>query len=105
MFLTQLDLTPALRPSLTQDESLLFVQDNVGLYEGKYKIPEYQNGQVYLTSHRICYIGHDEPRKHAVAVYLKDVDKHEFYAGFLKSSPKVTLIPTTTNTTRGIRNQ
>lgn len=105
MFLTQIDLTPALRPSLLQDESLLFVQDNVGLYEGKFKIPEYQNGQVYLTSHRICYIGHDEPRKHAVAVYLKDVDKHEFYAGFLKSSPKVTLIPNVTNNSPALRGQ
>jgi len=34
MFLRQLDLTTALRPSLLQDETLLFVQDHVGLYEG-----------------------------------------------------------------------
>lgn len=44
MFLRQLDLTTALRPALYDDETLLFVQDNVGLYEGKYKIPNYQNG-------------------------------------------------------------
>ena len=34
MFLKQLDLTTALRPSYLPDEVLLFVQDNVGLYEG-----------------------------------------------------------------------
>jgi hypothetical protein len=34
MFLQQVDLTSALRPTLQPDESLLFVQDNVGLYEG-----------------------------------------------------------------------
>lgn len=34
MFLRQLDLTTALRPSLLPDETLLFVQDSVGLYEG-----------------------------------------------------------------------
>ena len=34
MFLHQLDLTTALRPSLLPDETLLFVQDAVGLYEG-----------------------------------------------------------------------
>ena len=34
MFLKQLDLTTALRPSYPPDEVLLFVQDNVGLYEG-----------------------------------------------------------------------
>ena len=34
MFLKQIDLTTALRPSYLPDEDLLFVQDNVGLYEG-----------------------------------------------------------------------
>lgn len=34
MFLKQLDLTTALRPAYLPDEVLLFVQDNVGLYEG-----------------------------------------------------------------------
>lgn len=34
MFFKPLDLTTALRPSLLSDETLLFVQDAVGLYEG-----------------------------------------------------------------------
>ncbi|KAF2437846.1 Vps36-domain-containing protein [Karstenula rhodostoma CBS 690.94] len=93
MFLHQLDLTTALRPSLLPEETLLFVQDAVGLYEGKYKIPQYQNGQAYLTSHRACYVAHSEPRQNSVAIFLKDVERHEFYAGFLKSSPKITLYP------------
>ncbi|KAI1487910.1 EAP30/Vps36 family-domain-containing protein [Biscogniauxia mediterranea] len=93
MFLKQIDLTTALRPSYLPDEVLLFVQDNVGLYEGKYKLPNQQNGQVYLTSHRICYVDKQEPRKHSVALDLRDVERYEFYAGFLKSSPKVTLVP------------
>ncbi|KAI0482237.1 EAP30/Vps36 family-domain-containing protein [Xylariaceae sp. FL0804] len=93
MFLKQIDLTTALRPSYLPDEVLLFVQDNVGLYEGKYKLPNQQNGQVYLTSHRICYVDKQEPRKHSLALDLKDVERYEFYAGFLKSSAKVTLIP------------
>ncbi|OIW32553.1 Vps36-domain-containing protein [Coniochaeta ligniaria NRRL 30616] len=93
MFLKQIDLTTALRPSYLTDEVLLFVQDNVGLYEGKYKLPNQQNGQVYLTSHRICYVDKAEPRKQSVALDLKDVERYEFYAGFLKSSAKVTLIP------------
>ncbi|KAI1106639.1 Vps36-domain-containing protein, partial [Jackrogersella minutella] len=93
MFLKQIDLTTALRPSYLPDEVLLFVQDNVGLYEGKYKLPNQQNGQVYLTSHRICYVDKQEPRKYSVTLDLKDVERYEFYAGFLKSSAKVTLIP------------
>ncbi|KAH7319863.1 EAP30/Vps36 family-domain-containing protein [Stachybotrys elegans] len=93
MFLKHIDLTTALRPSYLPDEVLLFVQDNVGLYEGKYKLPNQQNGQVYLTSHRICYVDKAEPRVHSVALDLKDVDRYEFYAGFLRSSPKVTIFP------------
>ncbi|KAG4252603.1 hypothetical protein FPRO04_02386 [Fusarium proliferatum] len=93
MFLKHIDLTTALRPSYLPDEVLLFVQDNVGLYEGKFKLPNQQNGQVYLTSHRVCYVDKQEPRTHSVALDLKDVERYEFYAGFLKSSAKVTLIP------------
>ncbi|KAM0563380.1 hypothetical protein ACHAPJ_001098 [Fusarium lateritium] len=93
MFLKHIDLTTALRPSYLPDEVLLFVQDNVGLYEGKFKLPNQQNGQVYLTSHRVCYVDKQEPRTNSVALDLKDVERYEFYAGFLKSSAKVTLIP------------
>ncbi|KAK5624555.1 hypothetical protein RRF57_000271 [Xylaria bambusicola] len=93
MFLKQIDLTTALRPSYLPDEVLLFVQDNVGLYGGKYKLPNQQCGQVYLTTHRICYVDTQQPRKHSVALDLKDVERYGFYAGFLKSSAKVTLIP------------
>ncbi|PKS09267.1 hypothetical protein jhhlp_003881 [Lomentospora prolificans] len=103
MFLKNIDLTTALRPSYLPDEVLLFVQDNVGLYEGyaasnslpvnntqltqtntrafyrKYKLPNHQNGQVYLTSHRICYVDRDAPRKHSVALELKEVERYEYY--------------------------
>jgi ESCRT-II complex subunit VPS36 len=98
MFLHQIDLTTALRPSLLADETLLFVQDGVGLYEGlvsflifaspkskilvrKFKIPQCQHGQVYLTSHRACYVDNDDPRKNSVAVDLKDIDHSDFYVG------------------------
>ncbi|KAG5933469.1 hypothetical protein E4U53_000982 [Claviceps sorghi] len=93
MFLKPLDLTTALRPSYLPDEILLFVQDNVGLYEGKLKLPSHQNGQVYLTSHRICYVDKAEPRVNSLALNLKDVDRYEAYAGFFKSSPKITIFP------------
>ncbi|KAF4589202.1 Vacuolar protein-sorting-associated protein 36 [Ophiocordyceps camponoti-floridani] len=93
MFLKHIDLTTALRPSYLPDEVLLFVQDNVGLYEGKLKLPDHQNGQVYLTSHRICYVDKAEPRANSVALELKHVDRFDLYAGFLKSSAKITLIP------------
>lgn len=105
MFLKQIDLTTALRPSYLPDEVLLCLQDNVGLYEGKYKLPNQQIGQVYLTSHRVCYIDKAEPRKHSVALDLKDVERYEFYAGFLKSSAKITLVPKPTKRRSGLLHQ
>lgn len=102
MFLQPLDLTTALRPILYTDETLLFVQDTVGLYEGcvllhtrspssvlkglildasrrKFKLPNHQHGHAYLTSHRVCYVDNAEPRKHSVAIELKHVERYEFY--------------------------
>ncbi|KAJ5543106.1 hypothetical protein N7461_009109 [Penicillium sp. DV-2018c] len=101
MFFKPLDLTTALRPVLLPDEVLLFVQDGVGLYEGKYKIQNYQNGHAYLTSHRVCYVAAEDSRKYSVAIDLKELDRvesqsltdSEIKAGFLKSSPKVTIYP------------
>ncbi|KAI9795021.1 MAG: hypothetical protein M1816_000041 [Peltula sp. TS41687] len=93
MFLQRLELTTALRPVLLPDESLLFVQNAVGLYEGKFKIPNFQNGQAYLTSHRVCYVDHERPRESSAAVDLKEVERYEFHAGFLRSSPKVVFFP------------
>lgn len=83
MSLRLIDLTTALRPSLSPDEVLLFVQDAVGIYKGKNKIPDFQNGQAYLTSHRACYVDHDLPRQRAVAVDLKDIERCEAYVRLL----------------------
>ncbi|KAI9704858.1 MAG: hypothetical protein M1836_006638 [Candelina mexicana] len=102
MSLLPIDLTTALRPSLLPDETLLFVQNGVGLYQGKYKLPEYQNGQAYLTTHRACYVDNEQPRDFSVAVELKIVDRYELYAGFLKSSPKVTLYNKSSNPSSGL---
>ncbi|EFR05245.1 vacuolar protein-sorting-associated protein 36 [Nannizzia gypsea CBS 118893] len=93
MFFQPVDLTTALRPSLQPDETLLFVQDAIGLYDGKYKIPKYQNGHAYLTSHRICYVDVEDPRGCSVGIDLKDVDRIDFQARFLRSSPKISLVP------------
>lgn len=104
MFLLPLDLTTALRPFLYSDETLLFVQDAVGLYEGcvalpcelvfrleglgrltwdttrrKFKLPNHQHGHAYLTSHRVCYVDNAEPRRYSVAIELKQIERYEFY--------------------------
>lgn len=52
----------------------------------KHKIPEYQNGHAYLTTHRACYIDDEDPRRKAVGVDLKDVDSTEFYVSVYKGN-------------------
>jgi hypothetical protein len=64
----------------------------------KYKIPNYQNGFAYLTSHRACYVDNDEPRKYSVAVELKDVDRIEPYVRRTPrqlSRPHIADVPST----------
>lgn len=59
----------------------------------KYKISACQKGHAYLTSHRVCYVDDEDPRNHSLAVDLKDIERHESQAGFLRSSAKITLYP------------
>jgi len=85
---------------ITSDiQTFVFVQDVVGLYNGyfhllqysidililcrKFKIPNYQNGCAYITTHRVCYVDNAEPRKYAVVVDLSDVDRYDYYVSFL----------------------
>ena len=109
MFLQSLDLTTALRPLLLPEETLLFVQDAIGLYEGyavkqrllkhgyvvetlssnnfsllsrKYKLPDLQHGHAYLTSHRVCYVDKTSPRKHSYALELRHIEHYDYYVRF-----------------------
>jgi hypothetical protein len=54
------------------------VHANVFCITRKYKLPNYQHGHAYLTSHRICYVDVKDPRKYSVAIDLKDVDRIEY---------------------------
>lgn len=60
-------------------------------YFRRSRLPEYQNGRIYLTSHRICYVDVASPLSHSVAINLPEVKTAQYTARFLKSSPKITL--------------
>ena len=51
----------------------------------KEKLANFQNGHIYLTSHRLCYVDNHEPRKHAVAIALKEVDHGEFHVRLVQN--------------------
>ncbi|WWD17362.1 hypothetical protein CI109_101803 [Kwoniella shandongensis] len=80
--------------------------NDVGLYEGNNKIPSYQSLSVNLTTHRIILIPDTTdsyssssstagPSKIApipsLQTHLSNVRQTEFYTGFMRSSPKITL--------------
>ncbi|KAK7206644.1 putative vacuolar protein sorting protein [Myxozyma melibiosi] len=90
-FWTPIDLTSARRPYLLPNEVVILVQDGVGLYEGRYKVDAFQNGRLYLTTHRACYVDNSKPVNHSVAVDLARVTRIQFSPGLLRSSPKISL--------------
>ncbi|KAK9453937.1 EAP30/Vps36 family-domain-containing protein [Dipodascopsis uninucleata] len=90
-FWSSIELTSAHRPTLLPYETDIMVQSSTGIYEGRLRIPDYQDGRLYLTSHRVCYVDNTEPLTHSVAINLTDVATIQYSAGFMKSSPKITL--------------
>src|SRR5437667_12239661 len=89
-----IDRTSAGRPTLVDGEVILFVQNSIGLYDGyllspghanisKFKSPNHQNGNIYLTSHRVCYVDEMKPLLYSIGVELQQIDKIETSVRFL----------------------
>lgn len=76
---------------LYPSEEVYLLTANVGLYSGPYKSLPHSGGTVYLTSHRLFYIDDAQPHLHSCFLTLNLIRETQFYAGFLKSNPKVTL--------------
>ena len=54
-----------------------FYQSCSRISHSKYKIPAYQQGHAYLTTHQACYIDDKDPRTNSVAIDLRDVDRSD----------------------------
>ncbi|GAA5970357.1 hypothetical protein JCM3765_000361 [Sporobolomyces pararoseus] len=78
-----------LSAQLYPDETLILHQDGVGLYDGKDKSPLHYEGRLHLTSHRLIFISSSSI---PVGLQLSLVRQTEYWTGFLKSSPKITLL-------------
>ena len=55
------------------------------------KSMDHQLGTVHVTTHRLIYTDAVHPQSRSLGISLAHVTQTESYAGFLKSSPKVTL--------------
>ena len=78
------------RPLFLGGEYCLFVKDAIGLYQGKQKIINRQDGRVYLTNRRVIYID-SKDIDNSVSFFLEDVYRTEIVEKFLKKSAKVKL--------------
>lgn len=82
------ELTSSSRLQLIPNELEHIVQPGVGLYDNNEKVPAYQLGRAYLTTHRLVYIGDD---KKAISLSLEDIDSTEYVSRFMRSSPKIVI--------------
>ncbi|KZO97487.1 hypothetical protein CALVIDRAFT_479799 [Calocera viscosa TUFC12733] len=84
-------LSQASASFLYQGEDLHASQPGVGLYNGKDKAPNHQNGVMHVTSHRLLYVDEADPAKQSLELPLSCIRETEGYAGFLRSSAKIIL--------------
>ncbi|ODO08108.1 hypothetical protein I350_03692 [Cryptococcus amylolentus CBS 6273] len=78
-----------------QGEEWIGSWDNVGLYEGNNKVPSHQLLTLHLTNQRIITIpSYDNAASvlpPSLQTHLSHVRQTEYYAGFMRSSAKITL--------------
>lgn len=77
---------------LVHGEIILMTQGGVGMYDGEMKVPDRAAGTLVITTHRLAYIDEHSPRKCSAFIRLPCIRQSEHYAGFLRSSPKITLV-------------
>ncbi|EGF99233.1 uncharacterized protein MELLADRAFT_112899 [Melampsora larici-populina 98AG31] len=80
------------RAQLFSEEQIIEHQAGVGLYDGKEKCDHRTDGDLYLTSHRLIYIDTIDPQHQSCFLDLNFIRQTEYWIGFLKSSPKITLL-------------
>lgn len=77
------------QPILREGEKDILIDHNVGLYHGKSRILNRQNGRVFLTSQRIIYVDNANPTKFSIFLELDDIKCIEYQPKFLKRSPRL----------------
>ncbi len=88
-----LDVTnSSLGAVLGHDEEVLSLVPGVGLYDGRDKALHQASGTIYVTNLRLIYVDDAQPHRYSCHLDWRLVKATEYYAGFLKSSPKVTLV-------------
>ncbi|SCU97421.1 LAFA_0G11386g1_1 [Lachancea sp. 'fantastica'] len=79
------------QPVLRENEKDIYVEHQVGCYQGKSKILGRQKGRIYLTSQRIIYIDDEKPTLNSVSLELDDVLEVNYSSKFLRKSARLSI--------------
>lgn len=80
-------LSPANSPMLSASEVLLATTLSTALYLGNAKLPAYDNGLLFITNYRIIF-----SQGTSISISLSQIESMMLYQGFLRSSPKITIL-------------
>ena len=86
-----IETTTSGRPILRERETDILVDYSVGMYDGKSRVQDKQDGRVFLTSQRIIYVDSKLPTTGSVALELDSIQSVEYSSSFLKRSPRIVL--------------
>ncbi|SCU77566.1 LAMI_0A01574g1_1 [Lachancea mirantina] len=85
------ETTSSGQPVLRDNEQDIYVEQVVGLYQGKAKMIGKQKGRIYLTTQRLIYMDDAKPKEESIALELDDITSVEYSSKFLKKSAKLIL--------------
>ncbi|SCU90103.1 LAME_0E07074g1_1 [Lachancea meyersii CBS 8951] len=85
------ETTTSGQPILRENEKDIYVEHQVGCYQGKSKILGKQKGRIYVTSQRIIYIDDESPTLNSVSLELDDVLGVEYSSKFLRKSARLCI--------------
>ncbi|SMN22701.1 similar to Saccharomyces cerevisiae YLR417W VPS36 Component of the ESCRT-II complex [Maudiozyma saulgeensis] len=86
-----IEITASGRPILRENEKDIFIDYSVGLYDGKHRVPDKQNGRVFLTSQRVIYVDDQQPIECSVFLELDNIKSIDFSSSFLKRSARIII--------------
>ncbi|CCF56011.1 hypothetical protein KAFR_0A05760 [Kazachstania africana CBS 2517] len=79
------------QPTLRENENDILIDYSVGLYSGKLKQLDKQDGRVFLTSQRLIYVDNKLPVSNSIFLELDNIESIDYNGSFLKKSPKIII--------------
>lgn len=98
------ETTESGQPLLRESEKDILIDHNVGLYQGKERIRNRQNGRIFLTSQRIIYVDSKEPTKYSLGIELDDIDHLDYSSSFLRRSARLIIFMDVHSASSGLHN-